>query len=349
MQNQFSSNDLFTRISDQSILQSLIKEASLNNFQNSECKEKQSPSPCFEQPGVVIEKGIGESAKADFFEEPRFLQSGDICEVIKDWDIFSELLIKSQYVVVNVRELVQFLGRIIHVIQIESDGLVYLRSRSKPPTVAFLPVEVLIDENGETPKLQPILEKPEPITPKQRCISLEEETFMLKDQIIHLQRQKDLLNTCVVDLKASEESLLKHMQDLREEKENLSIENQTLIQHAERLYEDMKIMVKKDYTGLEEIISSGIDSQTEVQNAMKLLMERQTALTELREQELLAANLRLESNMEHYTVCRICLDAPKDQLLRPCNHVCCCSECVKMVTKCPVCRTAIHSVETLYL
>jgi len=74
----------------------------------------------------------------------------------------------------------------------------------------------------------------------------------------------------------------------------------------------MQTMVTKDFAGLKEIIHSGLDCQLEVQNALTLLLEKQVELaklrereliaaSDLREQELMKANLRLESNLEDHT------------------------------------------------
>lgn len=46
--------------------------------------------------------------------------------------------------------------------------------------------------------------------------------------------------------------------------------------------------------------------------------------------------------------CAICMDGPKDTLLAPCGHVCCCNGCAKRLhtraDKCPVCRATIESI-----
>lgn len=347
MPDQFWSNDPFSRISDPRVMLSLIK-ASQDAFQNTEQKAKRDPAP--ELGNFVFEKEIEEIVivKEVDFNEPSFLEPGHICEVTQDWRFFFEHFY-SKLMAVNVQELVQLLGKIVYILQVEPDDLVLVRLIAKPQVVALLPVEVLVDQYGKTPKLRPVVKEPAiPLTEKQRCISLEEETFMLKDQIRYLQQQKDTLDDCVLDLKASEAAMFKHVQELQQEKETMSQENNTLLEQLAQIYHSMESMVQKDFAGLEEIIST-IESVSELQNAMKLAMDRQTYIMELREQKLKSENIRLENNVDHYTVCRVCLDAPKDQLLRPCNHVCCCGTCAQMLSKCPVCRTPIQSLETLYL
>jgi len=43
--------------------------------------------------------------------------------------------------------------------------------------------------------------------------------------------------------------------------------------------------------------------------------------------------------------CIVCFERPKDTLLQPCNHICCCSTCAAKLSPniCPVCRSAIES------
>ena len=54
-----------------------------------------------------------------------------------------------------------------------------------------------------------------------------------------------------------------------------------------------------------------------------------------------AANMRFENENE----CRVCMVNRKNTVLIPCGH-CLCSNCVKRVTKCPMCRATIRrSVE----
>ena len=52
--------------------------------------------------------------------------------------------------------------------------------------------------------------------------------------------------------------------------------------------------------------------------------------------------------------CSICLDAVKDMIVRPCNHVCMCGPCSAVIAAtptatCPMCRGPIRSVEAIYM
>jgi rubrerythrin len=49
--------------------------------------------------------------------------------------------------------------------------------------------------------------------------------------------------------------------------------------------------------------------------------------------------------------CTVCLDKPRDCVLEPCMHVCCCISCLQLITdnKCPVCRTPIDFYLKLFI
>ncbi len=52
---------------------------------------------------------------------------------------------------------------------------------------------------------------------------------------------------------------------------------------------------------------------------------------------------------EEMRLCRVCMDANREILFRPCNHVCCCYKCSREVKKCPYCRKAIKGKEKVFL
>lgn len=57
----------------------------------------------------------------------------------------------------------------------------------------------------------------------------------------------------------------------------------------------------------------------------------------------LDANKRRERDNGGWSSCVICMDSDRDTLLSPCNHLVTCSECSKMVTRCPYCRATVRS------
>ena len=53
-------------------------------------------------------------------------------------------------------------------------------------------------------------------------------------------------------------------------------------------------------------------------------------------------------------LCVVCCANRKDRMLKPCNHVCLCSECATEIYhhlhgRCPICRGTISGVERVYL
>ena len=50
--------------------------------------------------------------------------------------------------------------------------------------------------------------------------------------------------------------------------------------------------------------------------------------------------------------CVICLNNPKDTVMMPCKHMCCCSSCYRKnkskLSNCPICRKAIKTILTVF-
>jgi len=47
--------------------------------------------------------------------------------------------------------------------------------------------------------------------------------------------------------------------------------------------------------------------------------------------------------------CAVCMDAPKNMLLRPCKHLATCFRCSANLEICPICRTPIELREKIFL
>lgn len=47
--------------------------------------------------------------------------------------------------------------------------------------------------------------------------------------------------------------------------------------------------------------------------------------------------------------CVVCLEAPRQVLLLPCHHVCCCKSCAQRLERCPVCRAETTSLAEVFL
>ncbi|KAI9022630.1 hypothetical protein DFJ74DRAFT_670337 [Hyaloraphidium curvatum] len=52
---------------------------------------------------------------------------------------------------------------------------------------------------------------------------------------------------------------------------------------------------------------------------------------------------------EDAATCVICMDRPKNTVVRPCKHLAMCAECAATVESCPLCRGRVASVETLFV
>ncbi|EAL48873.2 zinc finger domain containing protein [Entamoeba histolytica HM-1:IMSS-B] len=47
-------------------------------------------------------------------------------------------------------------------------------------------------------------------------------------------------------------------------------------------------------------------------------------------------------------ICKVCLDNEKNTVFIPCGHICCCYECSKKLSKCPICRAQITTIVKTY-
>lgn len=74
----------------------------------------------------------------------------------------------------------------------------------------------------------------------------------------------------------------------------------------------------------------GLHDQQQKQHLAQVKQELSVA-----EQEREAAQSRLQ--------CAVCMEAERDTLFVPCNHVVACAGCAARVQTCPVCRAAIGS------
>lgn len=58
---------------------------------------------------------------------------------------------------------------------------------------------------------------------------------------------------------------------------------------------------------------------------------------------------RLQHELEQRRLCVVCLDEEKEMMLKPCNHLCVCGECVQRLNgMCPICRRMFQGYERVY-
>ena len=63
--------------------------------------------------------------------------------------------------------------------------------------------------------------------------------------------------------------------------------------------------------------------------------------------QLIQANEQLSQEREK-SLCIICLDTPREVLLKPCKHYCLCSSCTSRLRECPICKRRIRETEVIY-
>ena len=53
-------------------------------------------------------------------------------------------------------------------------------------------------------------------------------------------------------------------------------------------------------------------------------------------------------DLQDSRLCKICMDQEVSQVLKPCNHVVCCNNCITNIETCPICRKNIENSEIIY-
>ena len=88
-------------------------------------------------------------------------------------------------------------------------------------------------------------------------------------------------------------------------------------------------LVEKFHKDTNQDVSSSADAE--------ILLRRQ----------LLHANEQLSQERDKL-LCVICVDAPREVLLKPCKHFCLCSKCTNRLRECPICKQQIWKTEVIY-
>lgn len=63
-----------------------------------------------------------------------------------------------------------------------------------------------------------------------------------------------------------------------------------------------------------------------------------TSLCKCNVTALMEENRQLKTRM----MCKICMDEDATIAMVPCGHLCCCTDCASVVTKCPICRQFVE-------
>lgn len=102
----------------------------------------------------------------------------------------------------------------------------------------------------------------------------------------------------------------------------------------------VEIEQSEDSDGSSFIYSERIESE-EVPSALK---EARAEVMRLRQELYYLQNAPIGD-----LACVVCQTLRPKLLFRPCKHVCCCSECARRVTICPMCRVRIRAKVEVYL
>ena len=129
-------------------------------------------------------------------------------------------------------------------------------------------------------------------------------------------------------------------------------------------YSDTEQLEDSDSMGSYEVESrfSYGDWSGDVRDSLELIQRRRRGqeATELggvsRSVEDLETEVnRLKHEVEHLKnqpvrdiICVICQSQLPKMLFRPCRHLCCCGECARRVSNCPMCRKMIHQREEVF-
>jgi len=93
-------------------------------------------------------------------------------------------------------------------------------------------------------------------------------------------------------------------------------------------------------------------------SAILVIFSWDTAVKKTEENESLRAELRRtkQSNGDvdrSGTRCTVCLDNPREVLIKDCGHVCVCADCAERIrhetNRCPVCRKEIQGTQSVYI
>ena len=93
-------------------------------------------------------------------------------------------------------------------------------------------------------------------------------------------------------------------------------------------------------------------NQLSVDDAFNMLYPRKDPPVVSEASATSAARIPTAADAAASSECRICMDAPKDHMLMPCNHLCVCVECASALKgsndACPICRKPVSGYARVY-
>jgi predicted nuclease with TOPRIM domain len=164
-----------------------------------------------------------------------------------------------------------------------------------------------------------------------------------------------LKESLVVDYNSRSETIaLKHslvkeeMRQLQKDNTKLQGENEQLVvENTELKSQVSRLQLENEEinASLCKLMGSTVDSLSMI--ALQGLKEQlYTTLASVAKREIV---IREEEKREKE--CALCMENPRNIMLKPCNHVCMCEECAKKVVKkrCPICIQVYRSAEKLHI
>ena len=129
--------------------------------------------------------------------------------------------------------------------------------------------------------------------------------------------------------------------------DNVRLRNEILF-----LNNDKDYLIKKcdEYNKIKELYYYVIDRNVKLINERiisnnKLFLE--TIKNDILKNENKELIDELNSVKDEYR-CTICYENSKKIVIEPCNHFCCCEDCLEMIDKCPICRGEIKKIIKIY-
>jgi hypothetical protein len=144
-------------------------------------------------------------------------------------------------------------------------------------------------------------------------------------------------------------SMTNNIRDVNIDRE---IENNFLKQEIYNLKKEL--LYQKECNNKNNIIFRNLTLKDITQKDKTIIILHEAIMKKTQEIKQLTDNINSLKEEYEYTnkyVCCICINNPKNILIHPCNHLCCCLECYNTsnITNCPICRIPINVVSKIYL
>ncbi len=163
---------------------------------------------------------------------------------------------------------------------------------------------------------------------------------------------KELKNSLAQDritrLQQESSALKSQNKSLKEENKRLNDRVEELVVEADELKAVVYILEEKNEE-LKENCSKFMGSTVDSLNMIQLQKLKQQLFTA--QASVTRREIALYEEEQREKLCVICDSNPKNIILRPCNHVCLCEDCVKRLRggKCPMCQSKYGAAEKLYI